>query len=90
LTGRPDGRCFPTTSLSGQRNTHHTTTALEIVGPNVGRAPDGPALVALGGAVAAAEHALADLCARYELEMRPDGVPELAARFGLKFPGEPV
>ena len=30
---------------------------------------------------------LADLCARYELEMNPDSVPGLIQRFELQFPG---
>jgi hypothetical protein len=47
-------------------------------------------LVAMGGVLAADEQTLADLCARYALEMRPDSVPELVTRFGLRFPGEPV
>jgi hypothetical protein len=30
------------------------------------------------------------LCARYEQDMRPDTVPELIERFGVRFPGEPI
>jgi mannose-6-phosphate isomerase-like protein (cupin superfamily) len=37
----------------------------------------------LGGALEAAPDALGDLCARYELELRPDTVPGLLERFGL-------
>jgi mannose-6-phosphate isomerase-like protein (cupin superfamily) len=37
----------------------------------------------LGGALEAAPADLADLCARYELEMQPDTVPGLLERFGL-------
>ena len=34
--------------------------------------------------------ALAELCARYALEMDVDSVPELCERFDVKFPGEPL
>jgi quercetin dioxygenase-like cupin family protein len=40
-------------------------------------------LDALGGALQAPPAALAELCARYELEMQPDTVPGLLERFGL-------
>ena len=43
----------------------------------------------LGGALQAPPDALADLCARYELEMQPDTVPGLLERFGLVI-GQPV
>ena len=33
---------------------------------------------------------LADLCARYGLEMDPGSVPGLIERFGVRFPGEPL
>jgi hypothetical protein len=33
---------------------------------------------------------LADLCARYGLEMNPESVPGLVERFDLRFPGEPI
>jgi hypothetical protein len=33
---------------------------------------------------------VAELCARYELEMDPGSVPGLVERFGLCFPGEPI
>jgi hypothetical protein len=33
---------------------------------------------------------LADLCARYELDMDPHSVPELLERFDLRFPGDPL
>jgi mannose-6-phosphate isomerase-like protein (cupin superfamily) len=46
-------------------------------------------LVALGGAVAAEPEKLAALSARYELEMRPESVPELLKRFDLRL-GEPT
>src|ERR1700719_1115822 len=47
-------------------------------------------LVDLGGAPRAEPQTLADLCARYELEMDPDSVPGLLERFELRFPGEPI
>jgi mannose-6-phosphate isomerase-like protein (cupin superfamily) len=47
-------------------------------------------IVAMGGAGAADEQAMAELCGRYELEMQPDTVPGLVERFGLRFPGDPV
>jgi mannose-6-phosphate isomerase-like protein (cupin superfamily) len=47
-------------------------------------------LVDLGGVTQADPQALAELCARYELEMDPDSVPELLERFDVRFPGEPV
>ena len=37
----------------------------------------------LGGAIQARPDALADLCARYDLDMQPDTVPDLLERFGL-------
>jgi mannose-6-phosphate isomerase-like protein (cupin superfamily) len=37
----------------------------------------------VGGAIQAPPDALADLCARYDLEMQPDTVPGLLERFGL-------
>ena len=47
-------------------------------------------LVAMGGVLEADEQALAELCRRHELDMRPDTVPGLVERFGLRFPGDPV
>ncbi len=47
-------------------------------------------LVDLGGVTQAAPQTLAELCARYELEMDPDSVPGLLERFELRFPGEPI
>ncbi len=47
-------------------------------------------LVALGGVTRADPKILADLCARYALEMDPGTVPGLLDRFGLRFPGEPI
>jgi quercetin dioxygenase-like cupin family protein len=47
-------------------------------------------LVDLGGVARAEPQILADLCARYGLEMAPESVPGLVERFGLRFPGEPI
>src|SRR5438876_7122679 len=47
-------------------------------------------LVDLGGVTRAEPQTLADLCARYELEMDPDSVSALVERFELRFPGEPI
>src|SRR6201984_159601 len=47
-------------------------------------------LVDLGGVTQAEPQTLADLCARYELEMDPDSAPGLIERFELRFPGEPI
>jgi quercetin dioxygenase-like cupin family protein len=47
-------------------------------------------VVALGGVANAGPEALADVTARYGLEMDVDSVPGLVDRFGLVFPGEPL
>src|ERR1700681_4278599 len=47
-------------------------------------------LVDLGGVTQAEPQILADLCARYGLEMDPGSVPGLLERFDLRFPGEPI
>ena len=47
-------------------------------------------LVDLGGVTRAEPQILADLCARYGLEMDPGSVPGLVERFDLHFPGEPI
>lgn len=47
-------------------------------------------LVDLGGVTKAEPHVLAGLCERYALEMKPESIPGLLERFGLRFPGEPV
>jgi mannose-6-phosphate isomerase-like protein (cupin superfamily) len=47
-------------------------------------------LVDLGGVTQAHPETFAELCARYELEMNPDSVPELLDRFDLRFPAEPI
>ena len=44
-------------------------------------------LVDLGGVTRAEPQILADLCARYALEMDPESVPGLVERFDLRFPG---
>ena len=43
-----------------------------------------------GGVTRIAPDELTRLCDRYGLEMQLDSVPDLVARFGLRFPGEPV
>jgi quercetin dioxygenase-like cupin family protein len=47
-------------------------------------------LVDLGGVTQVEPETFAELCARYELEMDPDSVPELLQRFDLRFPGEAI
>ena len=47
-------------------------------------------LVDLGGVANAEPQTLCGLCERYGLEMNPGSVPELVARFGVRFPGEPI
>jgi mannose-6-phosphate isomerase-like protein (cupin superfamily) len=47
-------------------------------------------LVNLGGVTQVEPQTMADLCARYGLEMDPDSVPGLVERFDLRFPGEPI
>ena len=44
----------------------------------------------LGGVTAVPPAVLAQLCARYQLEMDPNSVPDLLKRFSLRFPGEPI
>ena len=44
----------------------------------------------LGGVTNVEPSALAGLCARYALEIKPESVPELLQRFKLRFPGEPI
>jgi len=46
-------------------------------------------LVAMGGVAGAGEQALAELGERYGLQMRPESIPELVERFGLRI-GEPL
>jgi mannose-6-phosphate isomerase-like protein (cupin superfamily) len=47
-------------------------------------------LVDMGGVTQADPEVMADLCARYELDMQPETVPELIERFGVRMPGEPL
>jgi mannose-6-phosphate isomerase-like protein (cupin superfamily) len=47
-------------------------------------------LVDLRGVAQADPQALAELSARYELEMDPTSVPGLLERFDLRFPSEPI
>ncbi len=47
-------------------------------------------LIALGGVTRAEPKTMADLCARYALDMDPATVPGLLERFNLRFPGEPI
>lgn len=47
-------------------------------------------LLDLDGVAASNPQVLFELCARYELEMRPETVPELIERFGVRFPGDPI
>ena len=44
-------------------------------------------LVDLGGPRAMTPEQLGEVCARYELEMRPETIPELVQRFDLRMPG---
>jgi hypothetical protein len=44
-------------------------------------------LVDLGGVARAEPQSVAELCARYGLEMNPGSVPGLVERFELRFPG---
>jgi mannose-6-phosphate isomerase-like protein (cupin superfamily) len=64
-----------------------TARILEIISP-AGFEDFFEELDALGGAIQAPPDALAALCARYELEMQPETVPGLLARFDLVL-GEP-
>src|SRR4051812_48607965 len=61
---------------------------LEIIAP-AGVEQFFPELDALGGALRADPAALADLNARYGMEMQPETVPGLLERFGLQI-GEPL
>ena len=79
------------------RNQWHTfwnagdepTRILEIISP-AGFERFFAELVDLGGVGGAPPQILADLCARYGLEMDPQSVPGLVERFGLRFPGDPM
>jgi mannose-6-phosphate isomerase-like protein (cupin superfamily) len=60
---------------------------LEIISP-AGFERFFEALVDMGGVGGADPEALAELSARYALEMKPESVPDLCQRFGVVFPGE--
>ncbi len=62
---------------------------LEIISP-VGFEQFFVELIDLGGVMQADSQSLADLCARYGLEMDPGSVPDLVERFHVRFPGEPI
>ena len=47
-------------------------------------------LVERGGSTRMQPQARAALAQRYGLEVKPDSIPDLVQRFGLRFPGEPV
>jgi quercetin dioxygenase-like cupin family protein len=91
LTGGPGDLIFK------PRNQWHTfwnagdepARILEIISP-AGFERFFAELVELGGVTRAEPQALAELSARYELEMDPGSIPGLVERFGLRFPGEPV
>ena len=65
--------------------TDEPASILEIISP-AGFERFFDELVDMGGAGGAAPEALADLCARYELEMQPETVPGLLERFDLRMP----
>jgi quercetin dioxygenase-like cupin family protein len=44
----------------------------------------------LGGITQVQPATVADLCARYGLEMDPGSIPHLIERFKLQFPGDPI
>jgi mannose-6-phosphate isomerase-like protein (cupin superfamily) len=79
------------------RNQWHTfwnagdepTRILEIISP-AGFERYFDELVELGGSTRAQPEALAELSARYDLEVNPDSIPGLLERFDLRFPGEPI
>lgn len=86
----------PGTLIFKPRNQWHTfwnagdtpARILEIISP-AGFERYFAELVALGGSRAAGPEALRSLGERYGLEVRPESVPELLARFDLRI-GEPV
>jgi quercetin dioxygenase-like cupin family protein len=91
LTGGPGDLIFK------PRNQWHTfwnagdepARILEIISP-AGFERFFAELVELGGLTQADPKALANLCARYEVDVDPDSVPGLVERFGVRFPGEPI
>jgi mannose-6-phosphate isomerase-like protein (cupin superfamily) len=68
--------------------TDEPTRILEIISP-AGFEVFFDELLELGGAFKADPEELAALSERYALEMQPDSIPELVARFNLRLP-EPV
>jgi mannose-6-phosphate isomerase-like protein (cupin superfamily) len=66
-----------------------TCRILEIISP-AGFEQFFAELVDLGGVTQAEPQTLAELSARYELEMDPTSVPGLVERFDLRFTGEPI
>ena len=44
----------------------------------------------LGGVTQVEPQIMAELCARYQLEMDPESIPGIVERFTLRFPGEPI
>jgi quercetin dioxygenase-like cupin family protein len=91
LVGKPGDLIFK------PRNQWHTfwnagdepARILEIISP-AGFEDFFRELVELGGVTNAEPQLLGGLCQRYGLEMRPETVPALLERFGLRFPGEPL
>jgi mannose-6-phosphate isomerase-like protein (cupin superfamily) len=47
-------------------------------------------VVDLGGIGGAGPERLAELCARYELDMQPETVPDLMKRFNVRLPGDEI
>jgi hypothetical protein len=87
--GRPGVQATPAVAhLSGTLG-EEPCRILEIISP-AGFERFFRELVDLGGVASADPQVVSALCARYELEMRPDTVPELIERFGVRFPGEPI
>jgi quercetin dioxygenase-like cupin family protein len=91
LTGSPGDLIFK------PRNQWHTfwnagdepARILEIISP-AGFERFFAELADMGGVTAVEPQTLADLCARYELEMDPGSVPGLIERFEVRFPGERI
>jgi quercetin dioxygenase-like cupin family protein len=89
LTGKPGDLIFK------PRNQWHTfwnagdrtATILEIISP-AGFEHFFQELIDMGGVTKVDPQRLGALSERYGLEMNLAGVPELVARFGLRFPGE--
>lgn len=87
----------PGTLIYKPRNQWHTfwnagdapARILEIISP-AGFEQFFAQVVELGGIMKADPQRLGELSAQYGLEMDPSSVPSLIARFGLRFPGEPV